>query len=179
MEKVLVFDIETSGLKVGTHQIVSIGLIAANKQTFKTIEKLYVELKFDGTKYQWSKAAEDIHGLTRDYLDKNGLEHEEACEQIAGFIYNHFGTNRIITLTHNGHNFDIPFLNHFLNQFDIFLNYHTLQIDSAAVGCVCLGVNRSDDLFETLGLNARNSHNALTDAEMTLESMKLLKSVFL
>jgi len=76
-EKLLAMDCETTGLKYnaddpsGGYQAVSWGLIVANALTLKPIEEMYIEIKWNGMS-TWSQEAEQVHGLTKEHLNKNG-----------------------------------------------------------------------------------------------------------
>ena len=79
----LAIDAETSGLfpyeldvstknKDEYYQAVSWGIIVADAETLLPIEKLYVEIKWDG-KSLWNDRAEKIHGLSKEYLEEHGM----------------------------------------------------------------------------------------------------------
>ena len=64
MDKLIAIDVETSGVDFGpdptrNHQIVSIGLILADKN-FNEIDSMYCEIKWNGTAW-WNQKAEKIH----------------------------------------------------------------------------------------------------------------------
>jgi hypothetical protein len=54
------------------HQGIALGAAIFDVETFEVIDTFYVDIKFDESKYIWSDGAEKIHGLTREYLNKNG-----------------------------------------------------------------------------------------------------------
>ena len=122
-EFILAIDFETTGLCFSGdidagHQAVSAGLIVADASTFKPIEELYCEIKWNEQSKATRKLdpnfgvkAEGIHGLTFDYLEKNGITEEEAVTKILNLIIKYWGVkNAPRLLGHNVHLFDYKFL---------------------------------------------------------------------
>ena len=176
-------DWETSGSDWGgeshvKYQGVSFGVVIFNAETFEPVETLYRELKFDNAKYLWSKEAEAIHGLSREYLDQNGVAREEACADLAELIVKYWGVDgKPMFLGHNA-KFDIDFTNQLLNDFGLpSLNLFHVVLDTASTGFIALGLYKSDMLFEFLGFEKRGAHNSLDDILMTLETCKLIKGL--
>ena len=183
-DKVLVIDWESSGSSYESldetfrrFQGVSFGLIIADSQTFQPLKTLYREIKFEADKYEWSDKAEEIHGLTREYLEGNGVTAEEAAIDFATFILENFGTGKVVPCGHNV-DFDVGATNQLLQRFNIHLNFHHMKIDTAPLGFVTLGLNRSDDLFGFFAGTDRKSHNALEDAGLCLLALRTVREVF-
>lgn len=188
-EKILAIDCETTGLNwdeddpsIG-HQAVSWGIIVADAMTLKPIEDLYVEIKFnEESKAEkqrdptFATAASAIHGLTSEYLEKNGISEEEAVVKIASLILKHWGpTSQVKILGHNVVSFDIPFLRSMFKRYDIDIPIGHRHYDSNSVGFITVGSYTSDDLFSIMGFDTRNKHNALEDAYMALESCRRIR----
>jgi DNA polymerase III epsilon subunit-like protein len=78
-----------------------------------------------------------------------------------------------------GHNvwFDIKFLMGLLDQFGLMIKVSQRYFDTSAIGTLLLGISRSDDLFDFLGLPARTAHNSLEDALITVMAMQNLKMI--
>jgi len=185
----LAMDCETTGLSFDTtdpsigHQAVAWGIIIADAATLKPIEKKYIEIKWNEASIEASthnptfgKQAETIHGLSRSYLEKNGVSEEEAVTEIVNIILQYFGpTGCIRCLGHNVHMFDIPFLKAMTMRHGIDLRFGARHYDSNSVGFITTGAFTSDALFDTMGFAQRSSHNALVDAEMALESCRRIK----
>jgi DNA polymerase III epsilon subunit-like protein len=159
------------------YQGISFGAIVFNTRTFEEIESIYVELKFDADKYKWSNDAERVHGLSRDYLEKFGVEREEGLVQLAELIVKHFGSDMVIVLGHNVL-FDIEFTKQLFADFDMEFRPHPLRLDTSGTCFMTLGINKSDKVFEFFGFEHRDAHNALDDAKMTLQVAKSLKEIF-
>jgi len=194
-DRVLVIDTETSGLMRGSanpcvnlktgeyYQMVSVGLVVADTVTLKPADNLYVEIKWDGESL-WDKGAERKHGLTKEHLEKNGVEDIEALAQIVDFISTYWSSgaeyakDRIIhCMGHNVSSFDIWFLRKLFEKYDVPFFPHSNQfIDTNTIGWVTMGAFTSDKLFETIG-TIRNEHNALEDALLSLESARRVRKI--
>jgi DNA polymerase III epsilon subunit-like protein len=183
--KLLAFDVETSSINrinksniADGCQIVSIGLIVVDTETYKHIDKLYLEIKWNGES-TWSPEAEKIHGLSKEYLEINGVDEEEAVFQIGSFILKYFPMKtRIHGLGHNLVGFDILFLRQLFDKFDMELNLTNRNIDTFTLGNVLLGEFNSDDIFKRVGLTERIHHNAMEDIEFTIEVVRRLKLIW-
>lgn len=190
-EKCLALDCETTGLFFSkdsddpstnhntgeTHQALSWGFIVADAKTFKPIEKLYIEVQWNGTSL-WNKEAQAVHGLTKPYLAKNGVTEEYAAQQIGDLILRHFGPdNPLHPLGHNVY-FDICFLRQLMRKSGIELKFGNRIIDTNSVASATFGTFNSDDMFEECGLPQRAKHNAMEDIEYTLESARRIKMIF-
>jgi DNA polymerase III epsilon subunit-like protein len=189
-DKVLSMDCETSGLKFNSidpsdgYQSISWGLIVADAATFKPIDELYVEIQWDG-KSNWDKRAEEVHGMSKEYLAKNGVDNESAVADIAEFIFKYWppdaqtSSNRNVRcLGHNVASFDIWFMRRLLEPHGLMFKTGNRYIDTSGVANVLLGTFNSDDMFAELGLAAREKHNSLEDARMTLESARRMRMIF-
>lgn len=181
--KFLAIDCETSGMSFGddpsvNHQMVSIGLIISDVKTYKELDTLYLEIKWNGES-EWNEHAEKIHGLSKEYLEENGIEEEDAVIQIVEFIIKHFDINKGITLMgHNVSSFDKFFLRAILRKFDITLKFSHRALDSFPVGLLAVNAFDSDDLFNNLGFPPRKEHNSLEDIRYTLKAFRILNKLF-
>lgn len=178
-------DWETSGSDWddpdGSHkkyQGLSFGVVIFDADTFEPIETLYRELKFDASKYKWSMEAQAIHGLSQEHLAEHGVEREEALADLLELILKYFGPEgKPIFLGHNA-DFDVKFTNQLLSDFGFDpLKKHHVILDTSSTGFITLGLYKSDMLFERLGFDKRNAHNALEDILMTLETCKIIKGL--
>lgn len=191
-EKVLAVDVETSGMaysvddpsynpKTGdTYQVVSIGLVVANVNTFKPIEELYLEIKWDGES-TWDKEAENVHGLSKSYLEKHGVDRATAVEEIGNLVLKYWGPDvPLCLLGHNVATFDLWFFKRLMRSEGLHLRFGNRYVDSSSCGLATFGTFNSDDLFKTAGLGVRNpsKHNALDDAKMALASVRLIRELW-
>lgn len=188
-QKVLFMDAETSGLAFNsvdpshdpetgdTYQSVSWGFVVADAKTLKPIDKLYVEIRWNGES-QWNERAEQVHGLSKEYLRENGLSEEEAACEIATFVLNHFDPDRPVCCGgHNVATFDVFFLRRLLGKFDIMFKTGNRFIDTNSVGFACYETYNSDDLFDLIGVN-RDQHNALEDALASLNVVYKTRKIY-
>ena len=180
---ILAIDCETTGINFKSNdpsvgqQALSWGLIVADTLTFTPIEKLYLEVKWNDTSKKfrnhdpsYGKYAEKIHGLSLDYLEKTGIEEEDAVIEIVSLILKYWGPDTCVhTLGHNVHLFDMPFLRSTCARYGIPIKFGNRHIDTSSIGLCTVGAYDSDSLFEAHGFEDRKDHNAMTDIEQTLE----------
>jgi DNA polymerase III epsilon subunit-like protein len=189
-ERFLVVDVETSGFAKAddasydpgrdqTFQTVAIGLIVVNAQTLKTIEELYVEIKWDGVS-TWSMGAQNVHGLTLDYLEEHGVSSADAALAVANLILDHWGPNSPVVLCgHNVVSFDIWFVKRLLRSAGFEVIFSNRTIDTNALGFAVFSMFNSDDVFEQVGCAVRDGskHNALDDARMSLQVVRTARTI--
>ena len=181
--KLLVMDSETSGLEFNhydpslnptngeTYQALSWGMVIVDTKSFKVLDTLYVEIKHNGVSL-WSKQAEAVHGMSKEYLEEHGMSEEDAAVEIGEFILKHFGTGVVHCAGHNVATFDIWFMRRLMEKFDIMFNTGNRFVDTNSIGFNCYDTYTSDQLFDLMGVQ-RGSHNALEDA---LACVKVLKN---
>lgn len=184
VHKFLAMDCETSGMNTTGipsegYQMVSIAMIVSDTKTYKELDTLYIEIKWNG-KSGWNTKAESIHGMTKEYLEEYGVDEEEAVVQIVEFLMKHFDLNKAIVLAgHNAASFDVHFIKDLLKRFDVTgVRFAHRIIDTFSLGLVALGANDSDELFDKLGFQKRKAHNALVDIQYTLRAIRLIKKIF-
>ncbi len=150
------------------HQGIALGAAIFDVETFEVIDTFYVDIKFDESKYIWSDGAEKIHGLTREYLNKNGETAEDAAVKFVNFLLTHFLPDEELLVMGHNKDFDIAFLHQFLEPFGIMPKIWYRGINTCDIGIVCFGLAKSDQIFEHIGLPQREDHNALEDAIYTV-----------
>lgn len=194
----LCIDWETSGADFGKdsslrYQGLTFGAIVFNTQTFEPVEKLYREIKFNsGTvknDYEWTEGAQKIHGKSREYLEANGVTMEEAALALLEMVVKYWPGVKIMLLGHNT-GFDLRFTAQLLREvgiefsiertnleLDTWIEVHHVVLDTSALGFITLGIFKSDLLFEKIGFEKRGEHNALTDAEYTLQTCSVIRQL--
>ncbi len=186
-DKFLVIDCETTGLNfdhsnpdiTDGYQSVSWGLIVSDMKTMKPLDELYVEIKWDGES-KWHHKAEQVHGLSKAYLEEHGLDSEEAAVEIAQFIGTHFGVSEtIICMGHNVARFDIPFLKKLLLKHDFPFSFSHRCLDSSSLAAMTIGSFTSQGMFDELGIKRGDVHNALEDSRATLQACRIIRKMFL
>lgn len=187
---ILAIDTETTGLFINSdmpdydpttgkyHQILSIGLIVLDEHTGDEIDRVYVEVKWDG-KSEWSAGAEKVHGLTKQYLEQNGVTEEHAVELIGELILKYWGpTNKLCLLGHNVATFDLWFFRSMFRRHGIELRFGNRHIDTFSLAQGTVGAFNSDDLFETIGMDTRGAHNAMDDIVYTVEAYRMIRRLW-
>lgn len=185
----LAIDCETSGMafneddpsintKTGqVYQSVSWGLVVVDATTLKTVEELYLEIKWDGES-EWDKRAEKVHGLSLAYLEENGMTSEEAVVAIAGLILKYWGPDVSVCLAgHNVQTFDMFFLKRLLRAQGIEIKFGNRHIDTNSIGFGVYQTYNSDDLFDVVGCAKRDKHNALDDARNVVRTIRVTRSL--
>jgi hypothetical protein len=172
---------------VKKYQGISVGLIIANNATLEEVDSLYVEMQFDGKKYQWTDRAQEIHGLSREHL-ATCMTREEALAEIIEFLMKYFGTEIIATIPTEpdqkvqigGHNvqFDIRMLGQLFEDLGFNVGIHHVVIDTTAAAFLTIGMHKSNDVFVFFGAEVRGKHNALDDARQALQAARGIKQIF-
>ncbi len=181
----LCIDWETTGAEFGTDsskrfQGIAFGAIIFDTVTFEEVESVYVEIQFDDTKYEWTEAAEKIHGLSREHLAANGKTREEACTILLELIVKYIGAGNKILLAGHNCGFDMDFTAQLARDFGVDLVFHHVTIDNSALAFTLIGEYKSDNVFQLLaGLDKRGLHNALEDARATLTCLRNAKNIFI
>lgn len=178
----LCIDWETSGAEWGgdstkSYQGLTIGLVIYKTSNFEIVDTLYLEIKYDASKYKWSTEAEKIHGKTREYLAENGMSQEEAAIELMNKILEYFAPDEDILFMGHNVDFDIGFTKQLLEPFGLMFKISHRRLDTAGTAYIVLGIHKSEELFQFLGMPDRQMHNALEDAIYTVwacERMKLL-----
>lgn len=184
--KRLIINCETSGLNSNNlfnpsslvngkyYQPLSWGLVLVDDQ-YNILDELYVEIKWDG-KSIWENEAESVHGLSIEYLQQNGVSELEAVEEIGGFIFEAFETQRIQIMGYNTL-FALNFLNDMFKRYDMQLNFKNRLLDLNTISTVLLEVNTRDELFECMGFKP-GVRNALVVARNIAKSFKQLNRMW-
>lgn len=184
LTRLLGIDCETSGLffngdnpalgdgTQGYYQAVSWGLVVINAETLQPIEKLYLEVKWDG-KSIWSPKAEAVHGLSKAHLEEHGVSRTEAVEEIGNLILNHWGPSSPVCVLGHNPSFDLSFLKADLRSEGLEVRFGSKVVDTNSIGFAVFNTHNSDDLFELVGVK-RGEHNALDDA---LAALKVVQTV--
>jgi DNA polymerase III epsilon subunit-like protein len=176
-------DWETSGSdfdgdSTKRYQGIAYGAVIFDTETFEPVETLYRELHFDDKKYEWTAEAEKIHGLSREYLAKNGVSREEGLIDFLDLILRYIGGESKIMFAGHNVDFDIAFTVQLVSDFSIPLQVHHVNLDTSGAGFICIGEYKSDNVFEFFtGKKRDGAHNALDDALMALETIRNMRAL--
>ena len=152
-------------------------MVVADAVTLKPIDKLYVEIKWDGQSV-WSPKAEQVHGLSKQHLEEHGLSGEDAACEIASFVLDHFEPNKTVACAgHNYASFDRYFMEATLAPFDVMFKTGNRFIDTNSIGFASFQTYTSDQLFEMMGIK-RDQHNALEDAMASLKVLYKTRQIY-
>jgi len=196
--RILAIDSETTGVCIGQddplyrpstgerHQALSWGLLVVDADTLTVLDKEYIEVKWNEESKRQRREdpnfglfAEGVHGLTFDYLEENGIEEAEAVEEIGSIILSNWGDTSPLTMLGHNIQFDKRFLQEMMERHGINLRFSARQIDSFSVGFINWRAFNSDELFAIASDDGpRDSHSAIEDIELTLESMRLTRTLF-
>ena len=153
--RVVVFDTETTG---GADYDEICQIAAAEYVCGKPTRTLALYVCPTCEMNQW---AENIHGLSMDFLSENGLAPEEAMRQFFEFV----GEN-VLLVAHNA-GFDMRMLRQECAKFDLMFAPQGLEIcDTLALSrhlLPDLKCHALSHLIEVLRIDAVNSHDALDD----------------
>jgi oligoribonuclease (3'-5' exoribonuclease) len=182
-KNILAIDCETSGINFNGnpsqgYQAVSWGMLIIDADTYDTLDELYIEIKWNG-EAEWNEKAEKIHGLSKEYLEANGMSEEDALLKIINFITPYFPPGTPVNLLgHNVHLFDKCFLEDLFHRFGMELKTRQRHIDSFSVFQAVVGAYDSDEAFGFLMGDERDEHNSLEDIRLTVNSLKIIKELW-
>ena len=188
-EFVLFADWETTGATFGgdstiDYQGISLGAVVARTSDWSEVAAFERFIKFNPAKFKWTEEAEKIHGLSREFLDQNGVTQEQAAEEFLEFLFKYFGTSKIMFGGHN-EEFDRRFTNQLFNsvgiefaieksgKFETNIPLHHVTINTAGIGFVNFGLFKSDLLFSAVGVAERGLHSAIDDARAALQVVQV------
>lgn len=167
------------------HQALSWGLMIVDAATFEVKEEAYVLVKPNENSLRqraadnnFGRKAEQIHKLTFEKLEAEGMDEKDAIVAIGKLIVKYFGTDNAIKLL--GHNvmFDMQFLREMFQRHGINIKFGTRIFDSNSLSYGTVGAWNSDDLFSTMGFTHRETHNALEDIRLTVEMFRIISTLW-
>ena len=189
--RIVAMDCETSGInwKSGASectesiakgfQAVQWGFVISDTEHYKPIAELEVKIRWNGES-KWDVKAEQVHGMSKEYLEKHGVDEEDAVMDIVEFFMEHLDiTKPIFVLGHNVGTFDLPFLKDLLYRHGIQkIKFGQRCFDSFSLSMGTIKEHDSNMLFKKVGFADRADHNALDDAKMALGSFRLLNKAW-
>lgn len=102
-KNIVCFDVETTGLSTNTDYIIQLAMVKLDGETFEVIDKFnkYIEPVHA---YEITQGAFEAHGLTKEFLKKNGVSMKDIAPEIIEFVKD------CDYLTYNGNSFDVKFI---------------------------------------------------------------------
>lgn len=189
--RIVAMDCETSGINWGAghsevnqsiaqgFQAVQWGFVISDTKDYKPIAELELKIKWNGES-KWDMKAEAVHGMSKEYLEKHGVDEEEAVMDILEFFMEHLDiTKPIFVLGHNAATFDLPFLKDLLYRHGVKkIKFAQRCFDSFSLSMGTIKEHDSNTLFKKIGYKDRDDHNALDDAKMALGAFRLLNKAW-
>ena len=187
-KRIIVFDLETGGLKPEYNPVTEIAMTVIDATNLKIIDTYSSYIKPYMEDELYTQGAIDVNGHTKEFLLENGKDVSIVIDEIIDMFYEHkIGSIKPILAGHNIINFDIPFLENLIKRskykLSKFVNtLHSLDtlffsrlryIESPnyQLGAVCQ--------HEDIALSADDAHGAIADtnanAELVIIMLKHLR----
>jgi DNA polymerase-3 subunit epsilon len=189
-QRIVFFDLETSGLDPERHEIIQIAAIAATMPCFEPVEELERKVQFDVLRAE--PGALEKNSYEKQTWEREAVSQAEALREFDAFVRRHSTMQRVSKKSgkpfntcrmagHNASSFDIKFIKAFYGRefcpCDIHV-YDTLQLagwwaSSQADPPANLQLST---LCEHLGISLPDAHDALADVRASLAIARELLS---
>jgi len=166
MTKELVcFDVETTGLNSNNGHIIQLSMSRFDSQTFEIVKEKnwYIKPELD---YDIEKGAQDVHGITKDFLELNGERLRDIYPEIVEIL------GDCDVLTYNGNSFDIKFLYNDLKELGLSIDWNRKFYDAYTIECMRSSRKLVDVYRKYTGHDFEGAHDALCDVHATIEVFK-------
>ncbi|MCQ2973990.1 MAG: 3'-5' exonuclease [Bacteroidales bacterium] len=165
MKNIVCFDTETTGVDTQKDKIIQIAMVKFDRNNFETIDKLNSYIIPDG---EWDipQEAIDVHGLTKDFILKNGVPIKEIANKIINFF------NDCDILTYNGNSFDVAILLNNLNAIGINWNLPDCKYYDAFIIEKQLHSFKLTDVYKRYYNEDFAAHDAFADVNATIKVFK-------
>lgn len=163
---IVCWDVETTGLNPKEDFIIQLAAVKFDKCTFEEIasRKWYIK---PAHVYTISPSAQAVHGLTKEFIDANGVYFKDISEDFFDLIKD------ADLLTYNGNTFDVKFLNEECKRWGIELPIYGKRFyDSFAMECRFHPRNLSQVYKNYTEKELEDAHDAFNDVRATLEIFK-------
>lgn len=162
-EFIVCWDVETTGLNPKDDFIIQLAASKFNKTTGETVEEKSWYVK-PAHKYEIAKGATEAHGLTKEFIEANGVYFKEVAPEFLEMIKD------ADLLSYNGNSFDIKFLNEECKRWNIELDIENKMFyDAFSMECRFAPRNLSTIYSKYTGREMEDAHNALADVRATKE----------
>jgi DNA polymerase-3 subunit epsilon len=160
---IVCWDVETTGLNPKEDFMIQLAVSKFSKETMEIVEskKWYVKPAHN---YTISPQAQVVHGLTKEFIEANGVYFKELAPEFFKMIED------ADLLTYNGNTFDIKFLNEECKRWGLPLpivgkNFY----DAFAMECRFHPRNLSAVYKTYTGKDLEGAHDALADVHATID----------
>lgn len=187
---ILCVDVETSGIAFNgrtpvydesskeQYAVIQLAAVLLHKTSLREVSSFSRFIRFNSKIFNWSISAQNVHGKSIPFLDKNGVEEKEAAYEFFQWLdSNDIDCFKpIFLMGHNVRSFDAFFLKDMFDRHSLRLQFAARTFDSAAL-CLLHDVDDSTELFKKLGIVRGNNHDALEDVRATAEAFRRTKKV--
>lgn len=157
------FDIETTGLNPKTDFIIQLAILKFDKKTKSVIKSKTWYVK-PAHAYNISPQAEAVHGLSKEFIEKNGVYFKDIIDEVNECIIDSD------YLTYNGNNFDVKFMYEEYKRWGKEFPIDGKQFyDSFAMECRFNPRDLSSVYKKYTGKDMQDAHDALADVKATME----------
>lgn len=166
MKNIVCYDVETTGLSIKNDYIIQLSLIKFNPETFEELDSRNWYIKPIHS-YTIDQGAFEKNGLTREFIEKNGVNLKDICGEIIEFF------EGCDVLSYNGNSFDINFLckDMELCGYEFSLEGRTFY-DAMMIYRELYPSTLSAVYTRYTGKQLDGAHNALNDVRATIEVFK-------
>lgn len=170
MKDIVCFDVETTGLSQKEDFIIQLSMIKID-QSFNKIDGKSWYIK-PVHKYEIKTTAIEKHGITKEFLEENGVSLKDIAQEILDFI------EGCDFLTYNGNSFDISFLYKDLKLVGYDLNMEGRTCYDAFLLYKMMYPSTLEAVYKRCtGKDLEGAHNAINDVEATIEVYKYLREL--
>ena len=159
----VIVDTETTGLNIYEDEVVELAALKGEEEFYRILRPTKAS--------SWARLEETskIHGVTRDRIEKEGIDAAQAFAEFAAFV------DGCVVVGHNLEDFDWPLiLNQSQLQFNIAGTADTLEISRRMLK---LTRYRLVNLVDALKVTKREAHRAMEDVRMTADVLHELKKL--
>jgi DNA polymerase III epsilon subunit-like protein len=185
---IAVWDIETGGFKKDDNGLCEIAMIVIDGDTLQELDRFETIIapyeQPSGQMSTYTPGAEAVHGISITQIN-NGMPAKQAAKEIKAFCLKHKvslrgGNGKLVCAGHNHVKFDIPWLRHFLELFNVDFDtlFQPIILDTllwtrlkwsrdGSIANHQLGTAASAS-----GIELIDSHRAMPDTEANAELVK-------
>lgn len=145
--------VETTGIDQSTdteitngHSIVALALVVCDKNFNRVDDKIiFIDNDAPEIGTRW-------HGISKSFLDEEGVSEEDAILEFANFILEHFSPeDNIVCLGQNPHSFALPFLKKLLYKNEVYINFSTNSLDLFSLTTPTMGELSIREVIDIFG----------------------------
>ena len=165
-DKILSFDVETTGLSSQNDFIIQLSAKLFDKETFKILD-VFNEYIIPQHAYEISPDAEAVHGISKEFLEKNGKPLRDVAQRFLDMC------EEADYLTYNGNRFDVLFLHKDLTLagFEFPIEGHKFY-DAYSIECRImprdLGSVFNRYMYRTMEDAGLKAHDSMSDVSATI-----------